>query len=163
MRKLLFAIFLLIGITGAAVAQSINGSIKINEQSKVEIQAKNNKVVNFYAAFRENKYPILFSFKGQDIPYNSEKQQVVNIQFVTTVKKDGKVIASFPRKPIPFFPGDMFMPVETFDFVSILSSIQKNSLDNVSKIPAGNYQIVLEAKTLEVKGEISPLSLFVKF
>lgn len=161
--KNLIIIFALIIASIGVKAQSISGAIKIKEQSRVEIQAKNNKVVNLYAAFRDNQYPILFSFKGADLPYNSEKQQVVNIQFITTVKKDGKVIATIPRKPIPFFPGDMFMPVETFDFVSILSTIQKNSLDKISEIPAGNYEIVLEAKTLEVKGEISPLTLLVKF
>lgn len=161
--KNLVIIFSIIIASISVKAQSISGAIKIKEQSKIEIQAKSNKVVSLYAAFRENQYPILFSFKGSDLPYNSDKQQVVNIQFITTIKKDGKVIASIPRKPIPFFPGNMFMPVETFDFVSILSSIQKNSLDKISEIPAGNYEIVLEAKTLDVKGEISPLSLFVKF
>lgn len=161
--KNLLIIFSIIITSISVKAQSVSGAIKIKEQSKLEIQAKSNKVVGLYASFRENQYPILFSFKGTDLPYNSEKQQVVNIQFVTTVKKDGKVIASISRKPIPFFPGDMFMPVETFDFVSILSSIQKNSLDKVSEIPSGNYEIVLEAKTLDVKAEISPLSLFVKF
>ncbi|MFC5284413.1 hypothetical protein [Pedobacter alpinus] len=162
MKKLVI-IFSIIAASLSVKAQSISGAIKIKEQSKVEIQAKNNKVVSIYATFRENQYPILFSLKGADLPYNSEKQQVVNIQFITTVKKDGKIIASIPRKPIPFFPGDMLMPVETFDFISILSSIQKNGLDKVSEIPAGNYEIVLEAKVSEVKGEISPLSLFVKF
>lgn len=161
--KNLIIIFSIVIASIGVKAQSISGAIQIKEQSRVEIQAKNNKVVNLYAAFRENQYPILFSFKGQDLPSNSEKQQVVNIQFITTVKKDGKVIATVPRKPIPFFPGDMFMPVETFDFVSILSTIQKNGLDKVSEIPAGNYEIVLEAKSLEVKGEISPLTLLVKF
>jgi len=144
-------------------AQSISGSITIKEQSKVEIQTKNNKVVSLYAAFRENQYPILFSFKGKDLPYNSEKKQVVNIQFITTVKKDGKVIASVPRKPIPFFPGDMLMPIETFEFISILANNQKNSSDKTSQIAAGNYEIILEAKPQGIKGEIAPLSIFVNF
>lgn len=161
--KNLFIVFALIIASISAKAQSISGAIQIKEQSKIEIQAKSNKVVSIYAAFRENQYPILFSFKVSNSPYNSEKQQVVNIQFITTVKKDGKVIVSIPRKPIPFFPGDMLMPVETFDFISILSSLQKNDLDKVSEIITGNYEIILEAKALEVKGEISSLSLFIKF
>ena len=36
------------------------------------------------------------------------------------------------------------MPVETFDFISILSNIQTNTNDRISEIPKGNYEIILE-------------------
>ena len=81
---------------------------------------------------------------------------------ILAVKKDGKTIGSIKRNPIPFFPGDMFMPVETFDFISILSNIQTNTNDRISEIPKGNYEIILEAKPIGVKGNISSAKFFLK-
>jgi hypothetical protein len=144
-------------------AQSISGFIKVKEQQKLEITAQNNNVVNLYAAFRENQYPILFSFNAADIPLNSDKKEVVMIQFFTTVKKDGKLIGKIERSPIPFFPGDMFMPVECFDFIPILSNIQNNKLGQISEIPKGTYQVTLEAVANGVKSAISPVNMFIKF
>jgi hypothetical protein len=145
-----------------AQAQLVQGELKIKDQSKVELEIKGNKVVNLYAAFRENNYPIRFVFTGIDITPNSDKKEVVQFVFSTTVKKDGKTIGSTKRAPIPFFPGDMLMPVETFDFVSILSNLQTNDNDKVSEIPAGKYEITIEAKPLGVKGEIGSLRMFFK-
>jgi len=48
------------------------------------------------------------------------------------------------------------MPVQTSDFISILSNIQTNSNEKISEIPSGNYEIILEAKALGVKGAIKP-------
>ncbi|HLP63248.1 hypothetical protein [Flavobacterium sp.] len=143
-------------------AQLVQGEVKINEQSKAEITLKSNKIVNLYADFRDKKHQIHFVFTGIDIPQNSDKQEVVQFVFNTTVKKDGKVLGSLKRSPIPFFPGDMFMPVETFDFISILSNIQTNSNETISEIPKGNYEVILEAKPLGVKGEIQSARLFIK-
>jgi len=63
---------------------------------------------------------------------------------------------------MPFFPGDMFIPVETFDFISMLSYLKENSDTTVSEIPKGNYEIILEAKPVGVKGEISEAKLNLK-
>ena len=54
------------------------------------------------------------------------------------------------------------MPVETFDFISILSNIQTNTNDRISEIPKGNYEIILEAKPIGVKGNISSAKFFLK-
>ena len=143
-------------------AQLVQGEIKINEQSKAEITLKSNKIVNLYADFREKKYQINFVFTGVDIPQNSEKQDVVQFVFNTIVKRDGKVLGNIKRTPIPFFPGDMLMPVETFDFISILSNLQTNGNDKVSELPKGNYEVILEAKPLGVKGDIVPARFFLK-
>lgn len=154
---------LLIGFAKQNMAQSVSGTIKIKEQQKIEIAAKSNNVVDLYAAFRENNYPILFSFKAADIPLNADKKEVVMIQFFTTVKKDGKVIGTIERSPMPFFPGDMLMPVECFDFIAILSNIQTNDLGKISEIPKGTYQVTLEAIAGGVKSNISPLNMYLKF
>jgi len=140
----------------------VQGELKVKEQSKLELTVSSNKAVNLYADFRENKYPIQFAFTGNSIPVNSDKKVVVQFVFTTTVKKDGKVIGTTKRNPIPFFPGDMFMPVETFDFISILSNLQNNSEDNISEILKGNYEILLEAKPINMKGEIASARLFLK-
>ncbi|HQV34945.1 MAG: hypothetical protein KA215_02055 [Flavobacterium sp.] len=148
--------------TSISFAQLVQGELKVKEQSKLELTVSSNKAVNLYADFRENKYPIQFAFTGNSIPVNSDKKVVVQFVFTTTVKKDGKVIGTTKRNPIPFFPGDMFMPVETFDFISILSNLQNNSEDNISEILKGNYEILLEAKPINMKGEIASARLFLK-
>lgn len=143
-------------------AQLVQGDLKCKEQSKIELEIKGNKAVNLYAAFRDNNYPIHFIFTGIDIPVNTEKKEVVQFVFSTTIKKDGKLLGNMKRTPMPFFPGDMFMPIETFDFISMLSNLQTNANDKVSEIPSGSYEIILEAKSLGIKGEISPIRMFLK-
>ncbi len=160
MKKISLLLFFFIQFS--VFAQLVQGEIKVKEQSKIEIQARNNLAVNLYADFRENKYPIQFSFTGNAIPLNSDKKIVVQFVLTTTVKKDGKVVGTTKRNPIPFFPGDMLMPVETFDFISILSNIQSNTDVTVSEIPKGNYEIILEAKPVNMKGEITAARLFLK-
>lgn len=160
MKKIMITVLLVFAVKSQA--QLVQGEIKINEQSKAEITLKSNKIVNLYADFREKKHQINFVFTGVDITPNSDKKEVVQFVFSTTVKKDGKTIGSMKRAPIPFFPGDMFMPVETFDFISILSNLQTNTSDKVSEIPKGNYEVILEAKPLGVKGEISSLRMYLK-
>ncbi|WP_026712205.1 hypothetical protein [Flavobacterium filum] len=160
MKKFTLLLFIIVQFSG--FAQLVQGEIKVKEQSKMEVQARNNLAVNLYADFRENKYPIQFSFTGNAIPLNSDKKMVVQFVFTTIVKKDGKVVGTSKRSPIPFFPGDMLMPVETFDFISILSTLQTGSEDRISEIPKGNYEIILEAKPLNVKGEITSAKMFLK-
>ena len=160
MRHVFLAIFLLISFTSGA--QLIQGAINVNGQTRLELSTRSNKAVNLYSDFRENKYPVHFNFTGTDIPLNDEKREVVQFVFNTTVRKDGKVVGSFKRNPIPFFPGDMFIPVETFDFISILSNLQTNSHEKVSEIPSGSYEILLEAKAVGIKGDIKPMRLLIK-
>lgn len=160
MQKLAHVLFVLL-LAVNTKAQTVKGGLFLNEKATADISLSSNKIVNLYADFRQGKHPLLFQFQGSDLVANSEKQTVVSIVFVTSIKKDGKLIASSKRAPIPFFPGNMFMPVETFDFISLLSNLQTNSSNNVSAIGAGTYEILLEAKPLFVKGGIDPLQIFV--
>ncbi len=155
-------LLLLLLTTTSSFAQYVQGEISVKEQSKLEIILKSNKAVNLFADFRENKFPIQFTFTGNSLPLNSDKKAVVSFVFTTTLKKDGKIITTSKRSPMPFFPGDMFMPVETFDFISMLSYLKDNTDDAVSEIPKGNYEIILEAKPVAVKGEISQARISVK-
>lgn len=160
MKNTILILLVIFGIN--TQAQHIQGEIKINEKSKAEISINSNKIVNLYAAFREQKHKINFVFTGTDLPINEEKQEVVQFVFNTIVKRDGKILGNSKRSPIPFFPGDMLMPVETFDFISILSNIQTNSNDKISEIPSGTYEIILEAKPLNIKGNIAPARFYLK-
>jgi len=162
--KGIFLFFLICyGLTMQASAQLVQGTLKVKEQSKVELVVKNGNAVNLYADFRADKYPILFSFSCVDVPLNDEKKEVVQFVFTTTVKRDGKVVGTAKRSPIPFFPGDMLMPTETFDFISVLSNLQTNAPDHTSEIPKGSYEITIEANAVGVKGRIQPATLLVKF
>lgn len=157
-----FTLLILVATSFFVQAQLVQGELKINESSKSEITLKSNRIVNLYADFREKKHQIHFVFTGIDIPQNADKKEVVQFVFNTIVKREGKVLGNIKRSPIPFFPGDMLMPVETFDFISILSNLQTNSNGNISEIPKGNYEIILEAKPLGVKGEIQSARIFIK-
>lgn len=145
-------------------AQNIEGSISINEKSSYTIDLSSNKAVELYAEFRNNKYPILFQFKGIDIPLNDQKQEVVLINFKTTLKHNGNLVGQVERQPIPFFPGDMLMPIETFDVISLLTKISDTAPHALSTLPKGSYEVIIEAQSPGVKGKIQPaiLYLFVK-
>src|SRR5690606_13593132 len=136
MKKIITSAILFVAFNG--FAQLVQGEINIKKQSKMELNTKSNKAVNLLADFRENKYPIHFAFTTTDVPLNSDKKEVVQFVFSTTVKKDGKIIGSIKRSPMPFFPGDMLMPIEAFDIISVLSNIQTNTPETVSEIPKGN-------------------------
>jgi hypothetical protein len=160
MKKVIFTSWIVF-FSLISFAQLVQGELTIKEQSKLELSLQSGKAVNLYADFRENKYPIQFAFTGNAIPLNSDKKMVVQFEFTTIVKKDGQLVRTIKRNPIPFFPGDMLMPVETFDFISILSNLEKNPANKISEIPKGNYEIILQAKPIDVKGEIKPVRLLI--
>lgn len=141
-----------------AMAQEIQGKLVVGSKSKAELSLKSNHAVDLYAAFREQNHPIHFVFEGRSLPQTSGGNQVALIWFRTTLKKDGRVISKLERAPIPFFPGDMFMPVETFDFIAQLTAVEgKPNLE--SRIPSGNYEVLLEAGPVGSKGQISSASI----
>lgn len=85
LKKIIIVILLI--ATSNSFAQYVQGEIKVKELSKLEISLKSNKAVNLFADFRENKYPIQFSFTGNSLPLNSDKKAVVSFVFSTTLKK----------------------------------------------------------------------------
>lgn len=48
------------------------------------------------------------------------------------------------------YPGDMYVPVEAFDFIPLM---QKQANQNKGKLMPGTYEIRLEMKPSEVKSE----------
>ncbi len=161
MKKLTLTIALILSYFSIS-AQSVEGSFSINGKSEIGIELKNNYAVDLYATFRNNENPILFQFTANGLSLKDQKKEVVLISFKTMVKLNGKVVGEINRQPIPFFPGDMWMPVETFDFISILSTLQTNDMNNISAMPPGNYEIIIEAQSNKIKGKIQPLTIFFK-
>lgn len=139
-------------------AQEVKGKLTISGGSKKELTLKSSEAVEIYAAFRDQAYPIQFSFDGGGLPKTESGKEVAIIWFRTTLKQNGKVISKLERAPMPFFPGDMLMPVETFDFISLLTGITGKP-DLISKIPSGNYEVLLEAGPVGSKGSISAASM----
>ena len=70
--------------------QDIKCTMKVENAPK---QVKN--VLDLLAGFREGKHQIIFTLEGK----------TTEIVFETTVKKDGKVIGTGKRQPMPYFPG----------------------------------------------------------
>lgn len=137
-------------------AQSVQGEIKMSEKSKSVTTLKSGNAVDLFKQFKEGKYGISFTFKGEDLPVDEEKRGIVLFSFVTEVFKDGKKAGSYKRQPMPFFPGEMLEPVETFDVISALTYANGNP--EKSKYPGhletGKYVIVLKAIPVGAKGKI---------
>ncbi|MFN4198372.1 MAG: hypothetical protein ACK4FS_05015 [Flavobacterium sp.] len=157
MRNFSFLILLIANLT---LAQTIEGSLSINEKSSFTIELHSNKAVDLYAGFRNQKYPILFRLQGTDLIKNDQKQEVVLIAFKTTLRHNGNVIGQVERQPLPFFPGDMWMPVETFDVISLLTKMSDTSPNVLTTLPKGSYEVIIEAQSLGIKGKIQPAVIY---
>ncbi len=157
MKNLIFpALFLLFN---SAAAQSVNGTITLSGQSSAALSLNSNRITDLYAEFRKNRYPVVFTFSGSDLKKTGDSREEARFVFITTVKKDGRVISSLRRPAFPFFPGDMFMPVETFDFIPVLSDLQEKNTLKPGTLPAGKYEILLEAAPDGIKGSIRPFRI----
>lgn len=92
-------------------AQEVNGALTLNGKSKTELKLETNSAVQLFKDFKTGKYKLKFSFDGNKLPTNVYKEEIVFFEFITSVKKDGKLVKNVIRKqPIPYFPGDMFIP-----------------------------------------------------
>lgn len=141
-------------------SQTIEGTISINEKSSFTIDLSTNKAVDLYADFRNQKHPILFRLLGTDLIKNDQKQEVVLITFKTTLRHNGNVMGQVERQPLPFFPGDMWMPVEAFDVISLLTKMSDTAPNALSTLPKGSYEVIIEAQSIGVKGKIQPLVMY---
>jgi len=149
-----FAVGLLMLAISPIYAQEINGQLVLDNQSRAELKGNFESVVDLYAHFRQQNSKIHFKFEGSNLPKTSSGNTVAAVKFVTTVKRDGKVVGKLERQPIPFFPGDMWMPVETFDFVPILFGMDNGNL------PKGRYEVQIDVVPVGVKGKVTSLIIF---
>lgn len=156
-------------LTSFCHAQEINGQLNINGKSKVNLELTNHSAVQLFKEFLSGRYKTQFSFKASDVPKNKYDETVVHFEFITTVKKDGKLVKNVIRKqPIPYFPGDIAISgAESFDFISILSTMNSKGVIDPEVIksgkygvmPAGLYEVQLMVRPVGFKGEISPVNL----
>jgi len=149
-----FGLFLLT----QAHAQEVKGKLTVSGDSKKELSLQSSEAVDLYAALRDQAYPIHFVLDGNSLPKTESGNPVAIIWFRTTLKRDGKVISKLDRAPMPFFPGNMFMPVETFDLISQLTTTTGKA-DPTSKMAPGSYEVILEAGPVGAKGSISAASM----
>lgn len=159
-----FLLFLVIGfVLGSPVvySQSMSGKLSVSGFSKDAV-IKEKSPVELFKSFKESKYKIDFSFKGQYPP-----QQPVLFDMLTTVKKNGKVIGSSRRPGWPWLPGDMFVPAEAFDFIPILQKGEGRQVKGTkANTLTDSYDIILEMKVSsgqDVTGSIAPVTVSFKF
>ncbi|GAB1858214.1 hypothetical protein MHTCC0001_30510 [Flavobacteriaceae bacterium MHTCC 0001] len=165
MRKILKIVTIILAL-GQSHAQSVKGGLTVNNSNTLEIDMETNSVVSLFKDFKTKKYKLGFSFKTYDVPKNSYGETIVFFDMITQVKKEGKLIKEIRREaPFPYFPGDMFLAPETFDFIPILSAIDGNNLKtpkHYGTMPAGNYSLVLIIEPKGFEGEIHPLEILFK-
>src|SRR5690606_22461230 len=95
-------------------SQSVSGKVSISGFSK-DGTIKERTPVELFKSFKVNIYKIGFTFWGTYPP-----QSPILFDMKTTVKKNGKVIGTSNRPGWPWLPGDMYVPVEAFDFIPML-------------------------------------------
>lgn len=145
-------------------AQSVEGQLTLNGKTKTELKLESNSAVQLFKEFKTGKYQLKFNFKGKDLAKNVYKEEIVFFNFKTIVKRDGKLMKNVVRKvPLAYFPGDMGIPAEAFDFVGLLASdpeeeeIQMLKDGTIGLMFPGEYSIELHAEPLGAKGEITPV------
>ncbi|MFD2037364.1 hypothetical protein ACFSKL_21380 [Belliella marina] len=159
MKKVLLTFAIALTVFGlSAQAQTVKGAITIGKSSELKIEMKSDNLIDLFVDFRKEKYPILFSFQGDNIK-SKEGREIIFFDFITEVYYNGKLVGKASRNPIPYIPGDMIIGTEGFDFISLLSynEMTKSSIkETPGKLPSGSYQVKLIAKPLDFKGQIRP-------
>lgn len=139
----LFGVLFLL-FTGIISAQTFEGKLSVTGFPR-DGKIKESQPADLYKSFRDGKYKINFSYKASGI----NRKDIVLFDVKTTVKRDGRTISSTTRTKWPFLPGDIFIPVETFDLVSVLQGnvsrtpISKRKSQDYH-LPQGRYEVILE-------------------
>jgi len=148
----------------AANAQRVSGRLTLNGKSETNINMETNSVVNLFKQFKEGKYRIGFNFKGDNLVKNLYKEEIVFFEFTTVVKKNGKTVSKITREqPMPYFPGEMRLPAEAFDFITGLAFAAEEEMqatvipkETTGILDEGNYTVELYANPKGVEGRVSP-------
>ncbi|MEM6514714.1 MAG: hypothetical protein AAF688_00910 [Bacteroidota bacterium] len=140
-------------------AQSVKGSLTLNGKTNTELKLETNSAVQLFKDFKTGKYKLGFNFKADGVKPNIYKETIVFFDFTTVIKRDGKVVKKMTRKqPIPYFPGDMGLPAEAFDFAGLLASDpEEEELQMIGTMPDGKYSVALMVNPMGIKGEIQPV------
>lgn len=137
-------IFMCCLMSNVSFGQSLSGKLIVEGWGK-STTLKSQEPVALFKNFRDGKHKILFRFKN-----TSDDKDIVLFQMKTTIIHNGKTIGSSSRNDWPWLPGDMYVPVEAFDFIPLL---QKATNKNKGKLAPGNYEIQLEMKPVKANSE----------
>jgi hypothetical protein len=140
-------------ISTLSFSQSVEGRLSIKGFTNGEI--KEQTPVALFKAFKDGAYTINFNFKSSNVG----SEGIVLFDMKTTVKHNGKIISETSRGGWPWIPGDMFVPVEAFDFIPAWQKYAEKGLP--VSIP-GKYEIILQfvpTQGQKVKGNISPTAI----
>lgn len=150
-------------ISKMEVAPQVEGKIQIDGKSTLTTELEAGNVVELFKKFKTGNYPIVFAFDGKDLPKDDQGRDVVLFEFKTEIYKEGKLIGAVKRQPMPFFPGEMLEPVETFDIIHLLTYAQGNPLKKAypGQLEKGKYTIVLSANPMGAKGSIEKAQVVV--
>jgi len=145
------------------VAPQVEGKITIDGKTTLTTELEAGNVVELFKRFKTGNFPIIFSFDGSDLPEDDQGRGVVLFEFNTEIYKEGKLIGAVKRQPMPFFPGEMLEPVETFDIIHLLTYAQGNPLkkEYPGKLEKGKYTIVLSANPVGATGTIEKAQVVV--
>lgn len=130
--------FLIAFWIGAApsAAQDARSTVSI----RLEMQElASGSLLDLFAAFRETEGAIRFRLES-----NAEQ---VPVRFQTVVMKDGEDIGRSVRAPMPYFPGEMIMCPEAWDFISVLHQVSSND----GRLPAGQYDVRLSVLNTDAR------------
>lgn len=144
-------------------ASQVEGKIQIDGKSTITTELEAGNVVELFKKFKTGNFPIIFSFDGKDLRKDDQGRGVVLFEFETQLYKEGKLIGTIKRAPMPFFPGEMLEPVETFDIIHLLTYAQGNPLRKAypGKLEKGKYTVVLQANPVGATGTIEKAQVII--
>lgn len=129
--SVMFSLMLVVFVANTANAQDAQGYINVEEPPPIIDLIEKGSVVDLLAAFRENKGKLVFELES--------KAEVVPVSFRTVIKRNGEMIGRHTRQPMPYFPGEMVMCPESFNFISLFYK----AANEKGMLPAGRYQVGL--------------------
>lgn len=140
-----------VSVVPSAAAQD-DDPIDISKQGGVYVdnppeELESGSLLELFAGFREGEHQIHFEFESD--------ADIVPVRFQTLVRKDGETLGRSSRDPMPYFPGDMLMCPETWEFIAMLSELT----DEEGLLPPGEYVVVLFAEGVETEGTVEPAEI----
>jgi hypothetical protein len=169
MKKITFILLMCAMMPWIGVnAQSSSGNLLINKSSRTKIENPIS-IVHHFGDFKTGKNKIVFNLETKGFPTTTDGKEVAIIVFETIVKSNGRVISQTKGKPLPFFPGEMGMPIEAFDIISPIFlhqyGLEKSIKENPKLSPVvgkgTSYEVEIRAEVLNGTGKVDPAFLII--
>lgn len=131
-------VFFFVLFASDADGQETRGQVNITFEPP-PIIVEEGRLISLFAAFRENEESLVFELESE--------AEMVPVRFQTTVMRNGELIGRSTRGPITYFPGEMIMCPESFDFIPLLE--QTTNEDGI--LPEGEYQVGIIVMSKEAR------------